>query len=135
MTGKVALGTNHQSTDIQGFSTLQAATMNAITPGGTYALPSNIGQRTHNAFSVIPEFELKVGYNFTQQVRGFVGYNFMYWSNVARPGELINHNVDIRQVPTLPTFDPTVRAVQPGPLSGNTGFWAQGINFGLEFRF
>jgi hypothetical protein len=136
VTGKLALGGTHQSTDIVGFSQLQTSTINASTAvGGTYAVASNMGRRTNDEFSVIPEVELRLGYNITSCLRGFVGYNFMYWSNVARPGAMIDHNVDVRQVPTLPTFDPNFRGLQPGPLTGNTGFWAQGINFGMELRF
>ena len=105
--------------------------------GGLLALPSNIGHISNNAFSVVPEVGLNVGYQFTQYLRGFVGYNFLFWSNVIRPGNSIDRNLDVTQVPNF-TVSPT-----PAPLSGNhpaaafnqTSFWAQGISFGLAFTY
>ena len=63
-------------------------------------------------------------------MRVFVGYDFLYLSDVVRAGDQVN------------------LAVNPNPLRGVTGgpaqpvfivrpsdFWAQGVNFGLEFRY
>jgi len=69
-------------------------------------------------FAVVPEVNLNVGYQFADWARAYVGYDFLYASDVAQPGEQIN--------PAGLIFAP----VQP-----HTDFWAQGVNFGLEFRF
>jgi hypothetical protein len=134
--GRLALGATHQMLEVHGFSTLETAgAPTAQTAGGTLALASNSGRFTRNEFSVIPEVEIKLGYNLTERIRGFAGYNFMYWSNVARSGEQIDRNIDVRQVPTLPTFDPNFRGTQPAPQFRNSGYWAQGVTFGVEFLF
>ncbi len=100
-------------------------------------MPSNIGHYTHNAFSVIPEVELKVGYKITQRLHCFVGYNFMYWSDVARPGQQVNPNVDIRQVPVAPPglYAPNSQLQPFGQQIKNSGFWTQGVTFGVELKF
>ena len=58
--------------------------------GGLLALPSNIGHFTNNAFSVVPEIGVNLGYQILPRLRGFVGYNMLYWSNVIRPGTSID---------------------------------------------
>lgn len=134
---KVALGSTHEIVEVRGFSTLQTtAGATAATVGGTYAVASNIGRRSRDEFSVVPEVNVKLGYHLTKRLRGFLGYDFLYWSDVARAGNQIDRRVDIRQVPTIgPIFDPTLRNVPPFPFLRGSDFWAQGLSFGLEFRY
>jgi hypothetical protein len=135
LTGKVALGATDQIIDIQGVSALLTGGQTTVAPGGTLAQASNSGRTSHTAFSVIPELELTVGYDITPCCRVFVGYNFLYWSDVVRPGDQVNRRIDVTQVPTLVTFNPAVAAGQPARLSRSTDFWAQGITCGLALQF
>jgi hypothetical protein len=132
---QVALGATHQSLDINGSSTLATAAGQTQSIGGTLATQNNIGSYSRNLFSVIPELEVKLGYNFTERLRGFVGYDLLYWTNVARAGEQIDRTVDLRQVPTIPAYDPTLRNTLPAPQIRSSNFTAQGITFGFEFKF
>jgi hypothetical protein len=105
--------------------------------GGLLALPSNIGHFTHNAFSVVPEIGINLGYQILPNLRGYVGYNFLYWSNVIRPGTSISRVVDLTQIPN---FLPNPSAVPPAPgtpapFFHEVGLWAQGLTFGLEFVY
>ena len=59
-----------------------------------------------------------------------VGYSFIYWSNVSRPGDQIDLNVSPSQ---FPPYDET--ATMPAFVQHTTDFWAQGINVGLDYRF
>ena len=107
--------------------------------GGLLAEPSNIGIRSQDRFAVIPEMGVKLGYNFTPNIKAFVGYTFMYVSNVARPGDQIDRTVNISQQPillgTTAVNPPLVGAARPFPLFQTTDFWAQGVNFGLEIQY
>lgn len=135
ITGKLALGSTHQQVDVRGTSTLVApGTPLTTVLGGTYAVASNMGTLSRDAFSVMPEVDLRLGYNVTSRLRGFVGYNFLYWSDVARAGQEFDRRLDIRQVPTVAGFDPTIKTAPPLTLR-STDFWAQGVSFGLEFRY
>lgn len=136
--GKVALGGTVQQLDIAGnqqFVSPQGVVQNYT--GGLLALNSNIGNFTHSVFSVVPEVWCNLGYQFTPYLRGFVGYNFLYWSNVIRPGTSIDTGLDLTRIPNFPL------APQPSPLPGlhpaanfrEIGLWVQGINFGLEFTY
>jgi hypothetical protein len=101
-------------------------------PGGFFTEPSNIGQQSKNVFAVVPEVGLQLGYLFSPHFRAFVGYNFLYVSNVVRPGNQIDPTVNTTQL--LGTH-PLIGPARPMPLFNQTDFWAQGVTFGLEFRW
>ena len=135
--GKVAIGDSHEETNIEG-ATVTATT--STTPqrlafGGLLALPSNMGRQSHDEFAVVPELAMNVGYQITPLLRAYVGYTVLYWSDVARPGDLINRTVNPSLVPTSQTFNTPGGPLQPSPTFHHSDFWAQGVNFGLEFRY
>ena len=134
---KVALGTTHSHLDTDGASFLLDGSGNllASSTGGLLALKSNIGSRTTDSFTVVPSIELRVSCFVRDNIRIHVGYDFLYMSNLIRPGDQIDRNIDPRQVPTFQDFDPTVNASQPKVFLKHTDFWAQGLDFGLEIRF
>jgi hypothetical protein len=140
--GKIALGSTHEVVDIRGDIT-QAGPNPLVPPGlgtfpgGLFAQSTNIGRRKADRFAVLPSLELRVGYEISERTRVFVGYDLMYWTEVVRPGNQINHNVNLSQNAVL---DPNgagrlVGPAQPAPLFNRSDFWAQGINLGLAFRF
>ncbi len=130
---KVALGDTHQAVEING-ATRITTPGGVVTnlPGNLLALPSNIGHYSRDQFSVVPEVGLNVGYQLTRHVSLSAGYTCIYWSNVqprrcGQPcGELHTRAGE--------HFSPT------GPLDPmfhfhNSGFWAQGLNIGVQLRF
>jgi hypothetical protein len=139
--GTVALGTTRQQLDISGAQvrTLAPSGRVLVLQGGLLALPAaNIGEFSRNVFSVVPEIGLNVGYQVTDNLRAFVGYNFLYWSNVIRPGDQIDRVVDVNRIPRfLPAgvTAPPVFPPRPTPLFNETDFWAQGVNLGVEYRW
>ncbi len=136
-TGKVALGDSHESVNIAGLSSLFPAGGGSITvPTGQFAGPSNIGRRTHDDFAVIPEAQLNLGYQATSWLRLFVGYDFLYWSQVVRPGKQVDLIVDNAQNVTNPGFvGGGAQTMFPRPLFNRSDFWAHGVNFGVELRY
>jgi hypothetical protein len=137
-TAKFALGTMHDTVGIQGVTTLAAPGVTTIAAGGLLAQPTNIGKYSHDRVAFIPEVGLKVGYQVNDHVRVYVGYDFLYFNNVVRPGDQIDRVVNVSQLPniTSPATGEPVRGV-PRPMFNfkDSDFWAQGINFGLEFRY
>ncbi len=134
--GKVALGDTHQVIDISGNQVIIPPTGPVQTfQGGLLALSSNIGHHTRERFAVVPEVGVNVGCQVTDHLRAFVGYNFLYWSNVVRPGDQIDRGLDVTRIPNFPV--PAMPLAQPRPAVPfkETDFWAQGINFGLEFKY
>jgi hypothetical protein len=137
LNAKVALGVTQQVTTIEGASSLLYPGAPPITvPGGILAQATNIGRYYQSQFSVVPEAGINLGYRLTPWMHITLGYTFLYWSDVARPGDQIDRTVNSSQVPTSNNY-----GVLTGPISPvlttpqTTNFWAQGLNFGLEFRF
>jgi hypothetical protein len=132
--GMIAIGTTHKAVTIDGETMItppgpgaQPTTYN----GGLYALPTNIGHYTRNDFSVVPELNLNVGYQITDHIRAFVGYSFIYWSDVTRPGDVIDANINTSQLPPGTLVGPA----RPAFTWHHSDFWAHGVNFGLEVRY
>jgi hypothetical protein len=129
MTGKVGFGQTVEVVEVSGQSV-------ALRPGvplpvvqtfqtGVLGQPSNAGKFTRSAFAVLPEASLKVGYRFKDRSRLYLGYNFLYLSDVVRPGDQVDRSAD-------PAGGVAAR---PAPLFAETDFWLQGLLFGLEFRY
>ena len=134
--GTLALGDTEQHVRISGSTVLTLPDGTVVTrPGGLLALPSNIGSFHHDDFSVVPELRINVGYQVTDHLRAFIGYTFLYWTEVVRPGEQVNLNVNSTQIPTSLEFGPLVGPAQPSFSFHHSDFWAQGLNLGAEFRF
>lgn len=133
MRGKVALGGTTQTAQISGseVDTSLNTGAQARFNSGLLALPSNIGHFSRDQFSVVPEVGINIGYQVCEHLRLFVGYNFIYWNNVARPGSFIDPVVNTTQQSGGTLTGPA----RPAFAFHNTDFWAHGVNFGFELRY
>jgi hypothetical protein len=129
---KLGLGNTHSEAVIAG-RTITTVPGNAPvrTPGGLLALPTNIGTHQQDQFAMIPELGLTLGYDLTCHLRATFGYTFIYWSKVGRAGDQIDLDLNPTQ------FNGGALAGEPRPQFSwvTTDFWAQGMDFGLEYRF
>jgi hypothetical protein len=132
---KVAVGWTHQIVQIGGNQLVIAPNGSAQAfQGGLLALPSNSGRFVRDRFSVVPELGVNLGYNVTDNLKLYVGYTFIYWSNVLRPGDQIDRVLDSNQIPNTPPAPPA-RQRRPLVPFRDTDFWAHGVNFGLQYSF
>jgi Putative beta barrel porin-7 (BBP7) len=135
-TAKLAIGVTQQSVDIDGFQRITSVDGRVQNfQGGLYALSSNIGTHTQSRFGVVPELGFKFGYNFTDNIRVFVGYDFLYWSSVVRPGDQIDQSLNANIIPNSGAPFPATTQVHPVVPFRTTSYWAMGVNAGLEFRY
>lgn len=133
---KIALGNVHEVVNIDGLTEFVLPGGAASSQlGGLLTAPSNIGHFTHNRFTAVPEAGFKVGYQITEHMRAHVGYTFLYLSNAVRPGEQVDRVVNSSQLPTVMGPGTLVGLPRPTVLFRETDFWAQGLDFGLEFRY
>jgi len=134
--GKVALGVTHQVANISGSTTITSpnGTVTNI-PVGFLASGTNSGQFTQDRFTVVPEAGINLGMQLTGNMRAYMGYTFLYWSSVLRPGDQIDVGLSGNQIPTDGRFNPGAGPARPGPTLKDTDYWAQGVNFGLEFIY
>jgi hypothetical protein len=133
---KVGLGDTRQTVDIQGSQLITTPTgMTTLFNGGLLALGSNSGSFSRDRFSVVPETDLVLGFRVTPHIKLLIGYSFLYWSNVVRPGNQIDRVIDVSQIPNSGLMATPTGQGRPAPLFKSTDFWAQGISFGMEFVF
>ena len=129
---KLGLGNTHSRVVIDGTTTITVPQTSPITSaGGLLTQPTNIGRYDQNTFSMIPELGLTLGYDLTRQLRATFGYSLIYWSKVCASGRSNRHRV--KPLPVQRRH--TGRAPHPAFAFRTTDFWAEGLNFGLEWRF
>jgi len=134
---KVALGDNYQTVSINGTSLIGGTGFGpaGVTPGGIFSQATNIGQQSRNVFAVVPELQLQGGYRLQNGVRFFVGYNFLYVSNVIRPGDQIDTTLNLTGNPAITPGSTLTGAARPAPMFNSSSLWAQGVNIGASFQF
>lgn len=123
---KVGFGNVHQQVAISGATTTVDGSTSVVTntAAGVLAQPSNSGTYDRDRFAFMPELGVKLGYDIRQNVQFTVGYTFLYWSDVALAGDQINTMVDPLQNTANPAF-----------AFRESGYWMQGIDLGLSFRY
>lgn len=132
--GKVALGVSHRIVNIQGSTEIN--TQPAVNQdAGLYAVASNRGRHSSNAFAVVPEVGATLTFQLTERITLFGGYSILYWSNVLRPGDQIDQAVNPNLIPTSATFGAAGGALRPEFPTRATDFYAHGAHFGFEFRY
>jgi hypothetical protein len=137
LAGKIAIGGVHQMVNADGSTTLVRGggfVAPVTAPGGFLTSGPYSGLRSENRFAVLPEGDIKLGYQFTSWLNMFIGYQVMYLSSVARPGDQLSGNITVSQLPTSPNFNlrPTG---QTAPQVNADDLWIHGFNFGLTVSY
>ena len=129
---KVALGATLADVAVNGMTITTLGGVTTVAPGGFLALQSNMGNFHDQRWSVVPELDARIVYQFSPQLRASVGYSFIYWTDVVRTGGVIDTVVN-------PTLIPPVVALagpaRPAPRADTTDFWAHGVTAGLRYNF
>jgi hypothetical protein len=123
---KLAIGGNVEKVTQSGLTTLDATTIEAfaggpfvprpttVLPGGLFTAQIPGGLVTHAThLAVMPDLNVNLGYLVTPNVQAYVGYNYMFLSNVSRLGS---------------------QALGFGG-TGQSHLELHGFDVGLEFRF
>jgi hypothetical protein len=132
---KVAVGPTSERVTINGTTTLVTPTGNQTASGGVFAQPSNIGTFNRTVLGILPEFGLQLGVDVTPHVRVKLGYSFLLWNNVVRPGTEIDRNVNPGQAPGSPNFGATVGPNSPTFRFNDQMFWSHFFSVGIEGHF
>jgi Putative beta barrel porin-7 (BBP7) len=132
---KLGLGNMREELDVIGFTNTSINATNTSTPGGFLALDSNIGHTAKDRFGVLGELTVKLGYQLTQRISAYVGYNFLGLSKVLRPGEQIDPVLNPTLIPVSSQFGIPFGPARPATLFKETEFWTQGATLGLSIRY
>ena len=127
---KLAMGNTRSQVRIDGrtFTSIPGAGSGEFL-GGLLAQETNIGTYKDDWFSIMPEVGVTLGFNITCRLRATFGYTFVYWSKVSRAGDQIDR--DLSQLPP----EPSTGAGRPAFAMRTDDFWAQSMNFGLQYDF
>jgi hypothetical protein len=135
-TATVAFGSTDEGANVNGVTTSFAPGRGPIIfPGGFLATAGNFGKFTTEQFAIVPEAGLTLGYQVCGWLKLTAGYNFLYWSNVARSGDQVNRNVNLFQVPSVAGGNAVAATPPNAVLLRSTDYWAQGITLGFELRY
>jgi hypothetical protein len=134
VTGKIALGNQNEQLDISGFTNQSVGGTNTSVVGGWLALPTNIGKSNLDHFAYVPEVTLNFGYQWTQRISTYIGYNFLYISRLIRPGDQIDAQINPTLVPVSGAAGP-FGPPRPARFFNETDFWMQGATLGLSIRY
>lgn len=137
---RVALGTMQQRVAVNGhLETNDYTNYGPVQtfPGGYFALPTNSGEHSRNSFAVLPEIAFNIGYRLTRDATVYLGYSLLYASNVVRPGDQINRNINPTQTVSYGNDPPVQPAgpAQPTFRFNSSDFWAQSVSIGFAYRF
>ena len=108
--------------------------------GGVFAQPSNMGNYDANHFAYVPEGDFSIGYAFASWGRVMIGYDVLYISDVARPGDQIDAGVNVYRTGVVQGANPPIAAPatdpnRPAYSATQSTYWAQGLTFGVELHF
>jgi hypothetical protein len=132
----MGIGITRQTATLAGQTTVNDPSLDPATQtyqGGLLTQTSNIGSYSQDQFAVVPEFRFNLGYQATDHWRATVGYTFIYWSNVVRPGDHISRDLNTDFLP--PAADPFTGSQRPAFAWNTTDYWVQGVSIGAEYRW
>ncbi len=138
--GKVAVGDMHQMAQVDGVTMVVNNDPTHITPassttlGGLLSSPADSGQHIRDRFTYIPEMNLKVGYQFTNWLRGYVGYDVMVIGNAARAGDSTVTNT-INTAVSVAGSNNNITIAQPTFRFQDRDVMIQGLTFGMELTY
>jgi hypothetical protein len=126
MMTKFGFGNMHQKVILDGSSTGTSPNSGLLVQELT-----NEGTHQRDVFSYMHDTGIRLAYYPTERVKLSLGYSLIFFSDVLRPGDQIDTNVDGRLFFVPPPAD----AARPAQQFRSTHFYAHGLNLGLECRF
>lgn len=99
-------------------------------------LAANSSQHFYTgAFGFVPEGMLRLGCQLTPHLRVSLGYTFIWWNNVVRPGDQWNGVVGDYTRGQFSWSNLWNDMRRPFDSLQHSDFWVQGITTGLELRY
>jgi hypothetical protein len=103
--------------------------------GGFFVQDSDFGVRSSDRFAVLPQLSGQVGMDVANNFRVHIGHDFLYVSDVVRPGDQIDRRINFIQQPVPVGGGALIGTALPAPLFNHNDFWAHGNSAGVTLRF
>ncbi|MEZ6132915.1 MAG: BBP7 family outer membrane beta-barrel protein [Planctomycetaceae bacterium] len=131
---QLAVGATRQELDVYGYNTVTTpAGATTRSNGGFFAQQSNSGNFDRTRFSLVPGFDVHLGWELKDGWRATLGYNLMLWTNVLRAGEQLDPNIS--EDFFTPPVNGGVGVNQPAIHFHESNYVAHGLSFGVEKRY
>lgn len=101
-TGKIGVGWAHQRVYSDGRTTLEPAVITV--QGGILQQRSFADRNQIENFAFVPELGVTARFRVLRRLHATASYNFLYVSDVARPGRYFDRVIETTQVPSSATF-------------------------------
>jgi len=132
-TQKLAIGVTKMENTISGGPLVSGSQLvPGSLPGPLLAMPSNNFRMTTSRATLLPEINAKMRYRINDHLKLSLGYNFLYWSRIFCPGDLMDPRVNLTQ---LPEFGPLRGTAFPTQSFARTDYFAQGLELGLQLEY
>ena len=128
--GKVALGANIRDLTVAGSTGITVPGSPQVNVNGGLLTVGRTGHVSDSIFAWVPELRLGLGYRITDCISLTVGYNLIWWTNVARAGDQIDLRVDPSQLPPAQGI-----VVSRPPAIRDSSVWIQGLTLGVMFNY
>jgi Putative beta barrel porin-7 (BBP7) len=126
--GKVAIGTMQQEGLISGSSQINGA--QTTSNNGILTYPSNKGTQRRDVLAFMPEAGAKLRVCLKKNVSFNVGYTFLFLSDVALAGDMINPIVDVQGA-----LNTANNPTDPRPKFDHGCYYLHGVDLGLNIKF
>jgi hypothetical protein len=113
--GSIALGANKEVADVY---SVNSPLPGLIVPGGAIFAPVDNGRHARTKFCAQGDVIVRVGYWFTDNICGSIGFDGTYMKNIARAGNQFNASF-----------------AGSGFVFTDSNVTIEGLNFGIEVRF
>ena len=130
---RLAVGGTNQKLNVDGQTAVTQDGVTTTSAGGFLAQRTNSGSFERNRFTLLPQFDVGIGYQMTNTWRASVGYSLLYWGSVLRATEQIDPVINPGLLP--PEQNPLTGDLRPASLMQDSSYLAHGITFGLERRW
>jgi hypothetical protein len=135
LTIKGGVGNNRQTVDIDGFSAVDAPGMPRLPSGLLAVQGANRGRQVSNRLSVLGEANATIGVQVSRSVRLTLGYDLLYLSSVAHPGDQVDPIINPRLLPTSTAFGSVSGLTSPIRTRARDDFYAHGVRIGMQVQY
>jgi len=142
---KLGVGNMHETFNLRGFTQQLIPDAGrpgnpgiATTPGGSLVGPlDNNTRRSFDRICLIPHVNLNLGYELTDNVRFYVGYDYMYITAQARPLNVLSQAPSTTATVIGGSTSPVGATPQTAfnLVNANDDSWIYGINLGFDIRY
>ncbi len=132
-TARLAVGATQEWVTVEGTTTLENAGPSQTVRPGTLTASITPNRYTQYRLAYSPDVQVSLAYKLTDHLQLSIGYQYLYLSEVARPGDQVNRNIAPGQIPSSQFFG---AAANQAPFSiQSSDFWMHGLTAGAMITF